>query len=155
MDRTADLPGARRPGRRAGRILAWVFLVAACGGPTEPRLTKWEGSLVPVPPSTITGQLAAVSQFGRTEISLLLEDAEVGTPHGWRVDSGDCQQYGSIQGGPAQYPPLMPAEGGTGSAHTAIAGMFDPDGEYAARVFLPGEGTAEEVLACGELHPLQ
>ena len=155
MDRSADLPGAKRPGRRVGRILAWVVLVAACGGPTEPRLTKWEGSLVAVPPSAITGQVAAVSQFGRTEISLLLEDAEVGTPHGWRVDSGDCQENGLIQGGSAQYPLLVPAEGGTGSAHTAVPGMFDPDGEYAARVFVTGEGGSEQILACGELHPVQ
>ena len=155
MDRTADLPRANRPGRRAGRILAWVFLLAACSSPTTVRVTKWEGTLVPDPPSTVTGQVAAVSQFGRTEISLQLEDGERGTIYAWRVDSGDCEGNGLIQGGVAQYPPVVPAEGGTGSAHTAIAGMFDPDGEYAARVFLPGEGGSEQVLACGELHPVQ
>jgi hypothetical protein len=137
------------------RILSGVLLMVACSSPTKVRVTKWEGTLVPTPPSMLTGQVAAVSQFGRTEISILLEDAEAGTSYGWRVESGDCQEDGLIQGGLAQYPFLVPAEGGTGSAHTAIPGMFDPDGEYAARVFLPGDGGAEQVLACAELHPVQ
>ena len=137
------------------RILTGVLLVAACSSPTKVRVTRWEGSLVPDPPSTITGQVAAVSQFGRTEISVLLEDAEMGTTYGWRVDSGNCQGSGSIQGGPAQYPFLVPGEGGTVSGQTAIAQVFNPDQDYAARVFLPGDGGSEEVLACGELHPVQ
>jgi hypothetical protein len=138
-----------------GPILGGILLVVACSSPTKVGVAKWEGTLVPTPPSTLTGQIAAVSQFGRTEISVLLEDAEAGTTYGWRVNSGDCQGDGSIQGGAAQYPYMVAGEGGTVSAQAVIARIFKPDEEYAARVFLPNDGEPEEVLACGELHAVQ
>ncbi|MCJ7627917.1 MAG: hypothetical protein MUO50_05960 [Longimicrobiales bacterium] len=129
--------------------------MAACVSPVENRISKWEGTLVPTPLSTITGAVVAASQFGRTELSILIEDAEIGTTYGWRIDSGDCQEIGVIQGGPAQYPRLVPEEGGTVSEQTAISKVFRADGEYAARVFRPWEGASEEVMACGDLHPVQ
>ncbi|MFH1764700.1 MAG: hypothetical protein ABIF09_10955 [Gemmatimonadota bacterium] len=136
-------------------IMAGVLLMAGCSSPTEISVLKWEGTLAPTPLSIITGRAAAVTQFGRTETSILIEDAEMGTTYGWRIDSGDCQGSGVIQGGPAQYPPLVPGEAGIVSGKTTLSEVFKADGEYAARVFRPGDDGSEEIMACGELHSIQ
>jgi hypothetical protein len=144
---------------RARGAVAWVvagaLLMAGCSSPAEVSVFKWEGTLAPTPLSNITGRVAAVTQFGRTETSILIEDAEMGTTYGWRIDSGDCQGSGVIQGGPAQYPPLVPGEAGIVSGKTTLSEVLNADGKYAARVFRPTEDGPEEIMACGELHLVQ
>lgn len=138
-----------------GWIVAGVLLISGCSSPTEVSVLKWEGTLVPTPLSIITGRAAAVTQFGRTETSILIEDAELGTTYGWRIDSGDCQGSGVIQGGPAQYPPLVPGEAGIVSGKTTLSKVFKAGEKYAARVFRSADDGPEEIMACGELHLVQ
>jgi hypothetical protein len=142
-------------GGAVGWIVAGVLLMAGCSSPAEVTALRWEGNLAPTPLSTITGRAAAVTQFGRTETSILIEDAELGTTYGWRIDSGDCQETGVIQGGPAQYPPLVSGEAGIVSGKTTLSRVFKADENYAARVFLPADDGPEEIMACGELHLVQ
>lgn len=114
-------------------------------------MAKWEGDLVPVLPATVGGQVAAVSQFGRTEASIQITDAEPNRTYSWRIDSGTCQGTGTVQGGPAAYPPLTAGGSGTGSANAVLAGVFKPNQQFAARVLRADGAGAGEVVACGDL----
>jgi len=130
--------------------LAASLFVAACSDGTSPVFTLWEGTLQPIPPSTIEGSTAAVSQFGRTEASIEIRQAEAGVTYGWRIDSGDCQAPGEVQAGLAVYPPLTADEAGTASEEAVIGVVFQSNSRIAARVYRSLEGGGEEILACGE-----
>jgi hypothetical protein len=89
-----------------------------------------------------------VTQFGRTEASIQIEEAEPEVTYGWRIDSGTCQEMGELQGGAATYSPMIPGPGGTATADAVLAEVFRAKDTYAARVFLEESG---EVVACGVL----
>jgi len=131
-----------------------VFLVA-CSSSVEPILTRWEGELAPVPPGDIFGQFAAVSQFGRTQVSIAIQGMETGASYGWRIDSGNCHEDGTMQGGPTLYPPLVLGEDASASADAVLPTVFRAENAYAARVFLSGEGGGEQITACGNLRLVQ
>ena len=137
-----------RPPVRIPLFLLAGGLAWACSSSTAPLFTQWEGNLVPIPPATVEGRAAAVTQFGRTEISIQITDAEPGVSYGWRVDTGSCQNPGILQGGDASYPGLTPGPGGTATANAILSALFPATGAYAARVFLE---ESEKVVACGEL----
>jgi hypothetical protein len=143
----------RQPGTHGnvGWILFSLSFLTACGSSTEPVLTIWEGDLEPVPPATVGGLVAAVSQFGRTEASIRVTDAEPGETYLWRIDSGTCQEAGETQGGVAAYPPLTPGQSGTASTDAVLASVFRADRDFAARVFLAGGAGEDRVVACGPL----
>lgn len=135
-------------------ILVPALFFAALGGcesSTAPVITTWEGTLAPRPPHFMSGRVAAVTQFGRTIVSIQVEEGEPGVTYGWRLNAGTCQQEGEIQGGTASYPPLNPGETGTASGETTLAEVFRDGDTYAARVFL-STGGSEEMVACGELN---
>ena len=149
----------RRP--RTRRHPPWIFrlfgllpLVGGCSSAVEPLLTRWEGDLVPILPSTVSGLVAAVTHFGRTDISILIERGEAGLTYGWRVESGTCEGSGAIQGGRAVYPDLVASEAGTAGGETSIAALFKADFQLAARVVRSVDG-AEQVVACGDLQLIQ
>jgi hypothetical protein len=137
--------------RNASTLLLCLPILAACGSSTEPVLTIWEGDLEPVLPATVGGMVAAVSQFGRTEASIQITDAEAGHTYFWRIDSGTCQGAGETQGGVAAYPPLTPGQAGMASTDAVLSTVFKPDRDFAARVYLSGGGGGEQVVACGPL----
>lgn len=128
-------------------ILAGAF-VAACSSSTSPTFTQWEGDLAPIPPATVEGRAAAVTQFGRTEVSIQITEAEPEVSYGWRIDTGSCQGSGTIQGGDASYPGLTPGAGGTATANAILPVIFPANGAFAVRVFLDA---SERVVSCGEL----
>jgi len=117
-------------------------------------MTRWEGDLVPILPSTVSGLVAAVTHFGRTDVSIFIEQAEAGLTYGWRIDSGTCEGSGAIQGGRAVYPDLVASEAGTAGGDTALSALFEADFQLAARVVRSVDG-AEQVVACGELQLIQ
>ncbi len=123
-------------------------VLVSCSSSTGPLLTRWEGNLLPVFPSTVGGRVAAVTQFGRTEASIQIQEAEPEVTYGWRIDSGTCQEQGDLQGGTASYAPLTPGAGGTATADAVLAEVFRAKDTFAARVFLKESG---EVVACGVL----
>ena len=110
--------------RIAVLVLLSIPFIAACGSTTEPLLTTWEGNLTPVPPATVGGSVAAVTQLGRTEASVQIRDAEPGAVFSWHIDSGTCRAPGQTQGGQATYPPLTSGENGTASTNAILAALF-------------------------------
>lgn len=150
-------PGTRthRPGLlQVLPLLTLIPLMSGCGSITEPLVTRWEGNLEPIFPSAVSGQVAAVSQFDRTQASIQIERGEVGVTYRWHIESGDCQGNGQIQGGVAVYPQLVPNEVGTAGGETTLSTVFEPKSVFAARVFRVLEGESEQVVACGDLREL-
>ena len=145
----------RSPSRRVFRasVLSFSFLLAgglavACSSGTAPVFTQWEGDLIPVPPATVGGRAAAVTQFERTAVSIQITDGEPDVTYGWRVETGSCQNSGTIQGGAASYPRLTPGAGGTATANATLSETFPAKGAFSVRVFLDATG---KVVSCGEL----
>jgi len=120
----------------------------SCSSSTGPLLTRWEAHLLPVFPATVEGQAAAVTQFGRTEASVQIGEAEPETEYGWRINAGTCEEEGEMQGGLASYPPMTPGPGGTATSDAVLAEVFRAKDSFAVRVFLQESGT---VVSCGEL----
>jgi hypothetical protein len=134
--------------------LAVLFGLFGCTSGTDVEFALWEGTLLPVLPSTITGTAAAVTQFGRTETSMEIRQGEAGVLYGWRINSGTCQTEGAIQGGLAAYPLLEADETGIATENAILSTVFRSGSPYAARVYRPLEGGAQEILACGTLEEM-
>lgn len=132
-------------------MLCIVALAAACDSAVEPSLTTWEGNLLPVFPSTVTGQVAAVTQFGRTTASIQIMEAEPEVTYGWRINLGTCEEEGLIRGGVAVYQPLNPGELGSAEGAAVMDVPFRDGQQLATRVFRSDGGSGEVVVACGEL----
>lgn len=146
---------AVRSSRPRPRILLLALasfpVLAGCSDSTGPILTLWEGTLSPIPPSQVSGTTAAVTQFGRTEISIDITLAEPGIVYTWRVEESTCQSGGPIQDGPAVYPPLEAEEGGTASASIFLTSQFKSGSQLAVKVFRPEGGSGERMVSCGTL----
>jgi hypothetical protein len=143
--------GNRALPRRMLGLLLLAPLLSTCSDSSAPIFTFWEGPLEPVRSSFLSGRVVAVTQHGRTDAGITIQDGDPGTTYGWRIDSGTCDQQGAIQGGTAVYPPLLPSQGGSASAETTISALFRSGKQFSARVFLSGEGGSDEVVACGDL----
>ncbi len=136
-------------------VLALLTLVPACSDPVETLLTQWTATLSPVPPHFLEGEAAAVSQFGRTQVSVLVRGGLPGEEYLWRVEEGTCQGSGALRGGAAQYPPLRLRDDGTATAATALAGVFREGDRNAVKVVGTAGSQAGKVLACGEFRLLR
>jgi hypothetical protein len=136
--------------RRLG-ALALLAALPGCDSATEPITTFWEGTLVPVLPATVGGRVSALTRAGRTQATILIEDAEPGVPHAWRIEKGTCEAPGALQGGIGSYPELLPDQAGTASADTSIPDLFRSGESFAARVIRSPEGGPTETVACAQL----
>ena len=150
---TRRLPPPPSKGRRpAGlSILCLLLLALGCSSSTEPDFFLWEGVLQPVPPSTVSGVTAAVSQFGRTEVSVEIRQAQAETLYGWRVNEGTCQAEGTIKAGVGAYPLMETDESGIATEDAVISGLLRSGTSFTVRVYLPQEGGGQTVVACGNL----
>lgn len=126
-----------------------LCLLAGCVGPVETAPSAWQGTLVPVAPGAVTGTAAAVSQAGRTLVSVEIRGGAPGS-YGWRMVGGLCAAPGDIRGGIALYTALMVGPEGTAHADAAIPGELSPGGRYAVQV-LGADGVAQPVVACADL----
>ncbi|MFV2007668.1 MAG: hypothetical protein ACC667_09485 [Longimicrobiales bacterium] len=147
-------PGIRR--HRPGLLqvipfLTLIPLLSGCSSLTEPLFTRWAGDLEPILPSAVSGQVAAISQFGSTQASIQIERGEAGVSYRWHIESGDCQGNGQIQGGVAVYPQLVPNEVGTAGSEATLSAVFESNSVFVARVFRSLEGGSEKVVACADL----
>ena len=144
-------------GRCARGRLASILctaVAAACGPATAPVVLAWEGDLNANGPGGVSGSVAVVSQYGRTEMSILVEGAETGATYRWRVNQGGCGASGAegeLVGGAATYPAITIQTGSSASANANTGGMLDEDGAYSARVLHTTAASGETVVACGEL----
>ena len=125
--------------------------LSACTSSTEPLVTLWETTLSPVAPSRITGQAAALTQFGRTEVSVEIRLADPESAYPWRVESGTCTTSGNIQDGPAVYIPLSTGEAGTAGQTVTLSSKFRPGDKLSVKVFAPGSSGSQDLVACGVL----
>lgn len=153
MISTARNQESRRAFGRVAGILC-TAVAAACGPATAPVVLAWEGDLAANGPSGVSGSVAVVSQYGRTEMSILVEGAETGATYRWRVNEGGCGASGAdgeLVGGAATYPTITIQTGSSASANANTGGMLDEDGVYAARVLSTSAASGEIVVACGEL----
>lgn len=137
--------------RRARPGLSLLLVAAGCSSGTEPSVTLWEATLAPLAPASVSGTAAAVAQAGKTRVSVEIRQAATGESYGWRMSSGTCAGEGSIVGGAALYPTLVPGASRTAKAETAAPGQLSPGGSYAVRVFLAGSAGGGQVVACGAL----
>lgn len=131
--------------------LLFTLLVLGCTSSTEPDFFLWEGVLEPVPPSTVSGITAAVSQFGRTEVSVEIRQAPADAVFGWKVNTGTCQSEGTIRGGVGAYPSIETDESGVGAEDAVLSGLFRSGEAYAVRVYSDQGGGVQTVISCGEL----
>lgn len=138
-----------QPHRTTGAALGFLCLALACSSATDVQLLAWEGDLQPTGPAGPNGSVAMVSQYGRTDASILIEGALADTTYAWRINRGTCAVEGTIVGGAAVYPALTTDEEGTETVDASIPGSLDAGSTYAARVLLPAE--AGNVVACGDL----
>lgn len=129
-------------------------LISGCRDISGPARTAWEGDLQPIGPAQVQGSVAVISQFGRSETSIQIVSAEPGATYSWRILSGSCQDGGAIVGGSAVYPALVPDPSGTAEGQTILSRELDPEGSYAAWLFLVVSGAEEELIACGPLERL-
>jgi hypothetical protein len=139
--------------KKTRHSLPWIIvpLLALCSTPTDTVPVTWEADLAPVAPSSVNGAAAAVTQFGRTQASIEIEQAEPGVTYGWRIEAGTCQTPGVIQGGVAVYEPLVAGEAGRATAEAGISVEFRSGSSFAVRVFRPAGGGGETIVACGSL----
>ena len=141
----------KKLGSSTGSLLFVFLAFSACSTSTDPTTSLWEATLSPILPSVVSGNAAAVAQFGRTEASVEIRQGEPGTFYGWRINAGTCDGEGALQGGIAAYPLMEADETGIASADALLSTVLRSGGSYAARVYLPLSGGGQEILACGNL----
>jgi hypothetical protein len=146
---------AARRWLRVALVAAPALIISACTSVTAPLFTSWEGTVQPIFPSTVGGRVAAVTQFGRTEASIVMEEGEADVVYRWRINAGSCQEEGAIQGGLAAYPPLVVSEVGSSSADVTLNTEFENGDQFAARIYIQEEGGSNEVIGCGNLDQIQ
>lgn len=132
-------------------LLALAAALAGCSSSTAPSVTLWEGTLSPAAPGSVSGQVAAVSQFGGIQVSLEIRLATPGATYRWRLAEGTCATPGRVIGGVALYPQLAVGEERTAQALTTVPGELGTGRSYVALVVRIAGGGAEEPAACGVL----
>ncbi|MEK9501111.1 hypothetical protein [Gaopeijia maritima] len=138
----------RRSGLAAGAMSFGLATLTGCGDTTAPLVTAWRATLTPVLPYAISGRAAALTQAGRTRVTISIEGAEIESSYAWRVERGTCAAPGALVGGVASYPPLEPGAGGSAEAEASLAELFQFGDDLIVRVLVDGEGPAVITAAC-------
>ncbi len=132
--------------------LAGVLCLSACSDAVLPLLTAWQAELKPVSPvQRVTGQVAVLSQPGRSETTIQITGADEGVTYAWRILTGTCGSQGDVVGGRASYPQLLAGADGVATGETVLSRELNPEGEYAAWMFRLVAGGGETAAACGVL----
>ncbi|HEU5211066.1 MAG TPA: hypothetical protein VFU06_16840 [Longimicrobiales bacterium] len=126
-------------------IPAAVVVFCGCVTGTEPEIYPWEGRIVG---SEVSGNVAVLSQFGRTEVSIQIAGAQPDASYAWRINEDTCAHEGALVGGAASYPALETDASGSAVQENTLPGMLRHGRAFAARVL---DGAS--VVACGELEP--
>ena len=131
-------------------VLAGIVAAACVPEPTGSEVTVWEAELVAeIAYPGFSGSVAAVSGSNGTEVSILIEGAQPGAVHAWRIQLGSCSDPRQQLGPSADYPELEAGLQGSASVETTLGPRLNSEEIYHAEVLAaPGE-TAR--IACGNL----
>lgn len=129
-DRTAEIRRLSRP--ITGFAIA--LLAAGCGDATGPLVTTWQATFSATLAQPLSGRAAALTQAGRTQATISIENADPDTEYDWRINRGSCGAPGALLGGTASYPPLLTGTGGSASAEAALSELFQPGDTFVVRV---------------------
>lgn len=152
MDPRPSSPALRR--YAALCLLCPLVLAAGCElDPVEPDPpVLMQGTFTPVDPDrTLAGSVAAVTQFGQTDISVSVQGMEPGESLAWHLREGTCAGDGDIFGSPSAYPTLQAGEEGQAEGETGFSLRLRPGRSYAAEI-TPSVGmTGSGALACADM----
>lgn len=139
--------------RRIAPVAVVLLAVVSCGltDVEGPRAVGYEGSFEAVAPDlVVTGDAAAVTQFGETQASVLLSGLEPDTEFRWFLRTGPCDGGGEPVVHPSVFPELSTDSTGDGTQEARWGGELEDDAEYSVDLF---DGSVEdgERLACADL----
>jgi hypothetical protein len=120
-------------------------------GPTDENvITVWETELVfEMAYPRFTGNAAAVSRLGGTDVGIGIKGAEPGWSQAWGVRLGTCAAPSQQIGPDGDYPELLADDLGAVSVETHLAPRLSIDNSYSVEV---RESSAEgSRIACGDL----
>lgn len=113
-------------------VLLPLALVACTDPVAPPASSIWDASIASdAPRDEFMGQVGAVSQFGVTTVSLVLERGAAGREYGWHLIRGSCGQTQGSFGPRDRYPTLALNQTGRAEAVASVNEMLDPQGSYA------------------------
>ena len=154
MDATITVMGPEAL-RWSGLLILAAAGTAACVGlgPTdEDTITLWETQLVAeLAYPGLTGQAAAVSRLGGTDIGIGIAGAEPGGAQAWRLRLGTCASPSQQVGPDSGYPELLADEEGSASVETHLAPQLSIENSY--NVEVRESSTDGARIACGDLVP--
>lgn len=131
-------------------LLAGIVATACLSGPSGTEVTVWEADLVAETAYPgFSGSVAAVSGSNGTVVSILIEGAQPGAVHAWRIQLGSCSDPRQQLGPSADYPELEAGLQGSASVETSLGPRLNSEETYHAEVLTaPGEKAR---VACGNL----
>ncbi len=131
-------------------LLAGIMATGCMPGPTGSEVSVWEAELVAdIAYPGFSGSVAAVSGSNGTEVSILIEGAQPGAVHAWRIQLGSCGDPRQQLGPSTDYPELEAGLQGSASVETRLGPRLNSEETYHVEVLAtPGETTR---VACGNL----
>lgn len=145
----------RKPARAKKLV---VMLTAAIGaascGLTDvdtPQAVGFEGAFEPeAPESLISGNAAALTQFGNTQVDLTVSGLEPDTEFRWVIREGTCEGEGEPLVSPDAIPVLQSDEEGSAALQWTLGRELNATRDYAVEIF-DGPAGEEGRLACAQL----
>ncbi len=137
--------------RWSGPLILAVAGAAACVGTTAENVTSvWETQLMAeLAYPGFTGQAAAVSRPGGTDVGIGIDGAEPGGAQAWSLRLGTCASPSQQIGPDGDYPELLANEFGSASADTHLALRLSIENSY--NVEVRENSTDRSRIACGDL----
>ncbi len=137
--------------RWSGLLALAAAGAAACVGATDNgTITLWETQLVAeLAYPGLTGQAAAVSRLGGTDVGIGIGGAEPGAAQAWRLRLGTCASPSQQIGPNSDYPELVADEEGAASVDTHLAPRLSIENSY--HVEVRESSTDGSRIACGDL----
>lgn len=135
----------------SGPLILAVAGAAACVAPTdEDPATVWETQLVTeLAYPGLTGQAAAVSRPGGTNVGIGIDGAEPGGAQAWSLRLGTCASPSQQIGPDGDYPELLADAFGSASVDTHLARRLSIENTYIVEV--RESSTDGSRIACGDL----
>ena len=139
--------------RWSGLLILAAAGTAACvglGPNEEDTITLWEAELVAeFAYPGLSGQAAAISRVGGTDIGIGIDGAEPEGAHAWGVRLGTCASPSQQIGADSDYLELVANAEGSASAETHLAPRLSSENTY--NVEVRESSTDGARMACGDL----